>query len=359
MFHHHHLQLSFQFVCSTALLLLSSSDGVRGFAASSTLRRRTAPATSRPVLSSSAAAAATTSTTTDTAVVTEERPAPTEAHEDVDDNEDDGDDRSVADVKRDLLDLLTTHTFRKGTSEDDDYDYYAAVQDAVNRLEARYVALETPEFFDFAVASGAEWTWLFSTDVRSSPDPRRFRVRALRQTVDASTSASMTTTAVWDLAPHDEGRFTCSGTLDVTHSYAHVPGGSSRVALTLREDATTLRLARGSSVPPDVPRLMGYLQRSVPPGLWNATRHMADTTYLDESLRIVRYTTTTTTTGDDGSSSPSPQRRLEGVRDIFWRDVPSVNDKHHDDNNNHNNNHEEEGNDSSFHDEDQEESSLF
>ena len=200
-------------------------------------------------------------------------------------------------VKAELLDLLST---MQGTTAD-----YRRVEAAVNRLEADYFPAQTLDFFNL-LATGA-WQLLFSTQLTGSPNPAAFRLRQLTQTVQPEKAAGqLVTRAVWDLSPTANAQFTCSGTLDIWHNYQITQG--SRCQLTASpEKEPVLRLATGSAVPPDVPQLVSYLRRSMPAELWNATGLLADTTYLDDTLRIVRYT------GGGGGG------RLEGVRDIFLR----------------------------------------
>eukprot|EP00977_Amphora_coffeiformis_P029190 scaffold39276_cov199-Amphora_coffeaeformis.AAC.1 len=187
----------------------------------------------------------------------------------------------------------------QGTAED-----YAAVERAVNRLEADYTAIQTLDFLNMAQAG--RWQLLFSTQLTKPANPLAFRLRELTvQVVPARTTGTWTTQAVWDLAPGADAQFTCSGTFGVTHGYEIVQG--ARASLRLEEDKNTLQLAKGSAIPDDIPGLVGMLHRSMPPELFDATGYAADTTYLDDTLRIVRYT------GGGGGG------KFEGVRDIFLR----------------------------------------
>ena len=64
-----------------------------------------------------------------------------------------------------------------------------------------------------------------------------------------------------------------------------------------------LKPATGSTIPQDVPALVGLLHRAMPTQLFDGTDHAMDITYLDGDLRLTRWT--------------GP--RYEGVRDIFIR----------------------------------------
>lgn len=252
----------------------------------------------------------------------------------------DDDDKSlndlpVAAVKERLVTLL--HAMQ-GTA-----DELATVQAAVNRLERGWTPILSRDFWNMAVGGGdgsGTWQLLFSTRLAPPADPRRFRLRQLTQRCEAAAATAAdndaatitsggtwTSTAVWDLVNErdedeeddDNSRsdynagitipspptFDCSGTLDCVHSYDVVSDqGSSRVALQLQDH--TLRLAQGSAVPTNVPALVARLRRGMPAALFDATGLAADTTYLDDTLRIVRYTSTT-------------RPFMEGVRDIFVR----------------------------------------
>jgi hypothetical protein len=196
-------------------------------------------------------------------------------------------------VKEDLLQLLASTT---GQASD-----FRQVEEAVNRLESEYQPIQTLDFLN--LMQQGRWQLLFSTQLTGTPNPQKFRLRALTQDVDCQqTTGNVTAQALWDLAEEGDGQFLCSGTFRAWHSYEITQG--ARVSLQL--DDHVLELSPGSAVPADVPALVGLLHRSMPAELFDASQHSADTTYLDDSLRIVRYT-----------GSP----RLEGVRDIFLRET--------------------------------------
>ena len=202
------------------------------------------------------------------------------------------DEKPLSQVKTDLLNLLATMT---GEALE-----FRQVEAAVNRLEGDYAPIQTLDFFNL-LQSGS-WQLLFSTQLSGTPNPAKFRLRELTQTVKVEGMAGQwQTRATWDLAPASDAHFTCSGTFGVQHSYEITQG--SRCSLRLQEDNNFLELAKGSAVPEDVEGLVGLLHRAMPAELFDATGHSADTTYLDDTLRIVRYT----------------GGRLEGVRDIFLR----------------------------------------
>ena len=200
-------------------------------------------------------------------------------------------------VKSDLVHLLTT---MHGTADD-----FRRVEAAVNRLEADYQPIQTLDFFNLCQAG--QWQLLFSTQHASSSsssmvNPQQFRLRALTQRITPDGhDGTWHTEAVWDLAPASDARFLCSGTFTIQHDYQITQG--ARCALHCRDDQNVLKLAKGSAVPDDVPTLVALLHRSMPKELIDASGHSADTTYLDDTVRIVRYT----------------GGRMEGVRDIFIR----------------------------------------
>jgi hypothetical protein len=203
-------------------------------------------------------------------------------------------------VKRRLLDLLPR---MMGTQ-----DEFRQVEAYVNTLEERYQSIQTLDFLNLAL--NGEWQLLFSTNLSGGPKPF-FRLRELCQNINTDNlKGSIVNVATWDLANNFDGDgdpdgssapviFDSSGTFSVNCSYNITQGARMVVAL----NDHVLQLAKGSSVPKDVEKLVGLLHRTIPKELFDPNDHAMDTTYLDADVRIVRMT--------------GP--RLEGVRDIFIR----------------------------------------
>ena len=200
--------------------------------------------------------------------------------------------QTVPQIKNELLDLLAhmtgqEHEFRR-------------VEQLVNVLEERYMPAQTLDFLNLALQGS--WQLLFSTNLSGTPNPQKFRLVELVQTIDTNQLAGqIRNTATWDLAEAGDGQFQCRGTFAVTCRYEINQG--ARCVVTELLDHHVLRPAPPSTIPNDVPALVGLLHRSMPKSLFDPRDHAMDTTYCDADLRIVRYT--------------GP--RLEGVRDIFQR----------------------------------------
>ena len=201
--------------------------------------------------------------------------------------------RSMQELKNELLDLLAhmtgqEHEFRR-------------VEQLVNVMEDRYMPAQTLGFLNLALEGS--WQLLFSTNMSGTPNPQKFRLRELVQTIHTNQrTGQIDNTAAWDLAEAGDGQFLCHGSFTVTCPY-QINQGARCV---IQQDMTNhpvLRPAPGSPIPHDVPALVGLLHRSLPKSLLDPREHAVDTTYCDADLRIVRYT--------------GP--RLEGVRDIFQR----------------------------------------
>ena len=203
-------------------------------------------------------------------------------------NEVDIDGLDTMKVKELLLDLLPRMT---GTAEE-----FRAVESFVNRLEDRYMPVQTLDFLNLAVSG--EWQLLFSTNLSSGPRSN-FRLTELIQRIEPEAlEGKITNEATWDLA--DDGTtFDASGTFSAKCSYIINQG--ARMVIELEDHV--LDLAKGSKVPKDFPALVGLLHRAMPKELFDPSEHAIDTTYLDGDLRIVRMT--------------GP--RFEGVRDIYIR----------------------------------------
>jgi len=191
-------------------------------------------------------------------------------------------------AKRELVDLISRI---QGSEEE-----YRAIQDYVNFLEAKYVAVQTLDFLNMAIAG--DWQLLFSTNLLGRP-ARRLRLREMIQRVEPNKlNGTLTNIASWDYAETGE-QFDSSGNFSSVCTYSINQGARMVVDLSDHE----LRPAKGSSIPSDVPGLVGLLHRAMPKELFDPSAHALDTTYLDADIRIVRLT--------------GP--RHEGVRNIFIR----------------------------------------
>jgi PAP_fibrillin len=221
--------------------------------------------------------------------------------------------RSLPELKQELLDLLPRLTGQAAE--------YRTVEQLVNAMESHdeYVAPQTLPFF--TLATQGSWQLLFSTQLLAGGgslfNPRKFRLREMIQIIHENDHAietarseslgtitgNVTNRVVWDWAQSELGVFDCTGTFSVECTSSMSPTVSgARMALTLTDHV--LRLGPGSAVPDNVPELVAHVRRSMPVELFDPSHHAMDTTYLDGTVRIVRYT---------GSA------RLEGVRDIFVR----------------------------------------
>ncbi|KAL7556750.1 hypothetical protein ACA910_008086 [Epithemia clementina (nom. ined.)] len=239
--------------------------------------------------SSSATASSSTASTNDTASST--------------DKETDGGkailDMSLEEAKSELLALLPSMT---GQAHE-----YRRVEILVNTLESLYQPVQTLDFWN--LLQQGEWQLLFSTNMVNNQktkgivNPLVFRMRELYHTMQcAQRKGNWTTHVVWDLADEVPGRFDCTGTFTVQSSYEMAPQGSARFAWTLQDHV--LQPAKGQKrLPHDCQALVGLLYRAMPTQVFDPSNHSADTTYVDATLKILRYT--------------GPQH--EGVRDIWIR----------------------------------------
>ena len=190
-------------------------------------------------------------------------------------------------AKRELVDLISRI---QGSEEE-----YRAIQDLVNFLEAEYVAVQTLDFLNMAIAG--DWQLLFSTNLLGRP-ARKLRLREMIQRVQPDKlNGTLTNIASWDYAETEQ--FDSSGNFSAVCTYSINQG--ARMVVDLKDHE--LRPAKGSSIPSDVPGLVGLLHRAMPKELFDPSAHALDTTYLDADIRIVRLT--------------GPQH--EGVRNIFMR----------------------------------------
>ena len=193
-------------------------------------------------------------------------------------------------IKEDLLDLLP-----RMTGQDEEY---RAVERYVNALEERYQPVQTLQFMNMAMQG--DWQLLFSTNLAGTPNPFKFRLCKLVQTIECNKlEGIMTNEARWDLAEDADGNFDARGTFKIKCSYEINQG--ARMIMKLEDHI--LQPAQGSKIPRDVQGLVGLLHRAMPKELFDPSEHAVDTTYLDADLRIVRYT--------------GPQ--FERTRDIFIR----------------------------------------
>ena len=192
-------------------------------------------------------------------------------------------------VKQLLLDLLPRMT---GTSEE-----FKLIEQYVNALEDKFVAPQTLDFLNIAIAG--EWQFLFTTNQLGRPSPL-LRLTELLQRIEVKgLKGSLVNQAQWDLV--DDGpTFDVNGKFSSTVSYNINQGAR----MTLEDDHDlSISLGKGSKVPSETESLVGLIYRAMPTEMFDASNLAMDTTYVDTEIRIVRFT---------GS-------RHEGVRNIFMR----------------------------------------
>lgn len=189
-------------------------------------------------------------------------------------------------------------------------DEYRLVEGYINLLEDRYIPIQTLDFLNLAMSG--EWQLLFSTNLMARPN-KRLRLRELVQQIETNgLDGKLTNIARWDYAEEEEVKdedddgmgnnkivFDSNGTFSIKCSYSIKAG--SRMSVTLNDHE--LRPNWGSTIPIDIPKLVGYLHHAIPNELFDPNYHSLDTTYLDANLRIGRLT--------------GPKN--EGVRNIFIR----------------------------------------
>jgi len=192
-------------------------------------------------------------------------------------------------MKERLLDLLP----RMKTEEDG-----RSAENFINTMESDFTPFQTLDFMNLAV--GGEWQLLFSTKLRGGPRPT-FRITEMIQKVEPSgLNGTIVNKVKWELVQNEEtNSFDCFGTFSVVCSYAIHQG--ARMSMELKDHK--IELLRGSTVPEDVPALVGLLHRNMPTELFDPSEHAMDTTYIDSDLKITRFT------------GPN----LEGVRNVFIR----------------------------------------
>ncbi|KAL3810875.1 hypothetical protein ACHAXA_003397 [Cyclostephanos tholiformis] len=210
---------------------------------------------------------------------------------------------SIDEAKAALIDLVPRMT---GNDAE-----YRSLESYINLLEERYAPVLTLDFLNLAMAG--EWQLLFSTNLLGRPSGR-LRLRGMLQRIETDgLYGELINVARWEYDEGGDGVFDAYGDFNVKCTYAISRG--SRMAVTLNDHE--LRPAWGSSIPEDVPNMVGYLHRAIPRELFDPNGHSMDITYLDANLRIVRLT--------------GPNH--EGVRNIFMRrgslEINPVGEKSH------------------------------
>jgi len=202
---------------------------------------------------------------------------------------------STDEAKEQLLQLIPRMT---GTDEE-----YREVESYINLLEEKYAPVQTIDFLNLAMMG--EWQLLFSTNLLGSGFSRRLRLREMVQKIETNGfNGTLINMATWDFAEgddddNDDFTFNINGNFNIKCSYTITQG--SRMVVDVND--LEVRPASGSSIPKDVPSLVGTLHRVIPNELFDPNGHAMDTTYLDADIRIIRLT--------------GPNH--EGVRNIFMR----------------------------------------
>mmetsp|Transcript_8156 Transcript_8156/g.9508 ORF Transcript_8156/g.9508 Transcript_8156/m.9508 type:complete len:282 (+) Transcript_8156:90-935(+) len=200
-------------------------------------------------------------------------------------------DWKVHEVKDELLDLLPRMT---GTAEE-----FRQVESYVNALEEKFLAPQTLDFLNLAMAG--EWQFLFTTNQLGRPSPI-LRLTELIQKIDVNgLKGDVTNQASWSLLG-DSGSFDVYGSFATKLPYDINQG--ARMTLGDEDDHDlSITLGKGSGIPSDTEGLVGLIHRAMPTEMFDASDLALDTTYLDTDIRIVRFT----------------GKRHEGVRNIFMR----------------------------------------
>ena len=202
---------------------------------------------------------------------------------------------STDEAKEQLLQLIPRMT---GTDEE-----YREVESYINLLEEKYSPVQTIDFLNLAMMG--EWQLLFSTNLLGSGFSRRLRLREMVQKIETNGfNGTLINMATWDFAEgddddNDDFTFNINGNFNIKCSYTITQG--SRMVVDVND--LEVRPASGSSIPKDVPNLVGTLHRVIPNELFDPNGHAMDTTYIDTDIRIIRFT--------------GPNH--EGVRNIFMR----------------------------------------
>lgn len=260
---------------------------------------------------------------------------------------------NIQTVRDELLDLLSS---MRGEAYE-----MRRLEDCINTLESTYTPCQTVSFLNLLM--NGSWQFLFSSHwINRTSVLKSFRLREMKQhiqTTDATirtftsssivaTMGNVTNSCIWEWNQHPSDSFTsffdCYGTFSIQGEYYINTNGrivqcptmdmmssssssSSDISnMTLSNDDADessepppqeqqeqeptsppemiLELLPKSSVPNNVTQLVQYIQRTMSQELFDIVNTGYDITYMDDTIRIIRY------------YSPT---KYDGIRNIFRR----------------------------------------
>lgn len=240
---------------------------------------------------------------------------------------------NIMTIRDELLDLLSS-------MRGEEYEI-RRLEDCINTLESTYIPCQTVSFLNLMM--NGSWQFLFSSHlINRTSVMKSFRLREMKQqlhTPDAIlTAGNVTNTCIWEWNQHtsDSVTFDCYGTFSIQSDYvintngrivqcpSSVSTGSASIGTTTTDSNTNnqetqeeqetqqeepqpemiLELLPKSSVPHNVTQLIQYIQRTMSQELFDIMNTGYDITYMDDTIRIIRYFTPT---------------KYDGIRNIFRR----------------------------------------
>jgi hypothetical protein len=237
---------------------------------------------------------------------------------------------NIMTIRDELLDLVSS-------MRGEEYEI-RRLEDCINTLESTYIPCQTVSFLNLMM--NGSWQFLFSSHlINRTSVMKSFRLREMKQQLHTSdvilTAGNVTNTCIWEWnqQPSDSMTFDCYGTFSIQSDYvintngrilqcpSSVSTGSVSTGTTTtgnnnnqEEEQETqedepqpemiLELLPKSSVPNNVTQLIQYIQRTMSQELFDIMNTGYDITYMDDTIRIIRYFTPT---------------KYDGIRNIFRR----------------------------------------